>query len=269
MLKHGAKADVKDAEGANALIIFGESSNGQHPAMDVRIVKALLKAGAVPNIKDNAGRIPLLSWMNTSPHCVEPLIKGGADAKAMVGGHRTLLHQAAGSYRQPAVSVRAVIVAGVAVDAVESDGNTALMTAGQIQGRWQNWGAMKRSEGEVELIALLLDAGANVNARNKSGETPLMAWVEKTPESVAYLLKRGADLNARSHYGNTALALAALWAPLDNVKLLVEAGAELNSVNEDGGTPLDRAGRNKNSQIAEYLKSLGAKTGAELKADEK
>ena len=52
----------------------------------------------------------------------------------------------------------------------------------------------------------LLDVGANVNARNKDGETPLM-WMSS--ELVAeILLKAGADVSIRSRAGKTALDFA-------------------------------------------------------------
>lgn len=67
------------------------------------------------------------------------------------------------------------------------------------------------SDGRIESVRSLLDAGADVNAREEENETPLMyAAVEGHTEVVLLLISRGADVNALSDNKETALGRAAM-----------------------------------------------------------
>ncbi len=57
----------------------------------------------------------------------------------------------------------------------------------------------------VEVVRLLLAAGADVNARDKAGNTALILC-HSNPEQSLLLLEAGADPNARNHQGTTALS---------------------------------------------------------------
>ena len=93
------------------------------------------------------------------------------------------------------------------------------------------------------MVAVLLAAGAQVNARSLDGETPLhvAARMNRNPAVVAQLVEGGADLNARDRNGNTPL-----HASRDNGSsavplLLLELGADPSRVNDSGhvASPLD------------------------------
>lgn len=86
-------------------------------------------------------------------------------------------------------------------------------------------------------VRALLRKGASVNARTRSGYTPLMYAVRHMAVNAAAvcrdLIDAGADINARSHYGFSVLHLA-LSHPhspqvLDTVRLLLGAGADAQS----------------------------------------
>jgi hypothetical protein len=63
--------------------------------------------------------------------------------------------------------------------------------------------------GDVDRIKILLDRGADVNARNRNGETPIMVAAGLLyPDAVRLLIARGADVNAENSRGDTALAVA-------------------------------------------------------------
>ena len=87
-----------------------------------------------------------------------------------------------------------------------------------------------------ELIKLLVRRGADVNAKNGFGETPLILLIDRSYgdslntlkyllDNVKYLIEHGADVGASSIFGNTALAAAASKGNAKIVNLLLEHGA--------------------------------------------
>jgi uncharacterized protein len=73
------------------------------------------------------------------------------------------------------------------------------------------------------------------------------------------LLAAGADVNIKDRSGETALSKAAYWGHLEIVNLLLSAGAEVNGIdNEEGSAPLMNAIYFGRIQIVEILLSAGA-----------
>jgi ankyrin repeat protein len=94
----------------------------------------------------------------------------------------------------------------------------------------------------VRLVEDLLDAGADVDARDKGGRTPLMyVVVDHRPEIAALLIERGADVNARDKQRFTALHFAAQEGQLEIAKMLIEHGAAVDPKDKWGDTALWRA----------------------------
>lgn len=83
---------------------------------------------------------------------------------------------------------------------------------------------------------ILVESGANVNFVGAEGKTPLMGYLLHRPDAVKYLLSHGANPNARDHKGNTPLHHCTYNA--ESARLLIEAGADVNALNEAGNTPL-------------------------------
>jgi len=101
-------------------------------------------------------------------------------------------------------------------------------------------------------------AKGEIEARDKRGATPLMhAAAFGNIETLKLLLDTGADVNARNHFDATAL----LWcarAP-DKARLLIERGASVNIQSKQGRTPLMVASlRRGNSAIVALMLSKGA-----------
>jgi ankyrin repeat protein/HEAT repeat protein len=88
-----------------------------------------------------------------------------------------------------------------------------------------------RSEyGNVDEVVKLLDQGANVNATNESGETPLLKATERgRVKLMRLLIERGANVNAKTKNGQTILGKAAESSGgTEAVKMLLDANAELD-----------------------------------------
>ena len=107
-------------------------------------------------------------------------------------------------------------------------------------------------------MLLLLDKGADPNAKNEAGATALM-WAMGDMRKIRMLVAKGADVNARANTGRTPLLLAAAHAgSAEKVEFLLAKGAQVNA--------LDRAGLNALAEAAAagdvaVLKLLLAKGG--------
>ena len=120
--------------------------------------------------------------------------------------------------------------------------------------------------GNIEAVKQFLDSGTDVNAKDKTGGTPLdeaAGWGRK--DIVELLIAKGADVNAKfDDDGSTPLHLAAWKGHFETAELLIGADADVNAKMEDGDTPLDLA--KGHPEIADLLRKHGGKTGEELKA---
>lgn len=102
-----------------------------------------------------------------------------------------------------------------------------------------------------------LAAGIDVNDRDNDGYTPLhLAVFHERPEIVAWLLDRGANLRARTAVGTTPLRHAVRWRRVMATRALLEAGAFVDERDTDGETPLLEA--TINPEMAEMLIGFGA-----------
>lgn len=88
------------------------------------------------------------------------------------------------------------------------------------------------------IMKLLLDAGANLEAKNRFGQRPLH-WAFASVERTRLLLDRGAAINAQASDGRSALYLAASQRHSEEVlALLLDKGADPNLATTNGRTPL-------------------------------
>jgi len=154
---------------------------------------------------------------------------------------------------------------------------------------------MAARTGTPEAITVLLEAGANVNAKESWGGTTALMWAasEQHAAAVKLLLDHGADVNARSNFvaaangrgfeGRTPAApkaeqkveefasgwltplmFAAREGDLESARLLVNAGANVNAIAGDGKDALGLAIFNGNYDFASFL--IDSKSGVN-KAD--
>jgi len=109
---------------------------------------------------------------------------------------------------------------------------------------------------DVRTLSLLLERGMDPDTVNEKGEPALItAARDGSPEVVAALVRARAKVNVKNEFGDRPIMIAALNGRLPIVKLLREAGAEINF---PGWTPLQYAALNGHDAIVEYLISTGA-----------
>lgn len=141
--------------------------------------------------------------------------------------------------------IRLLIQAGAPIDVPNRGGMTPLMS----------------SRLDTTTAGMLLDAGADLEARTLSCLTPLMVHIQNTPDNSAmaiFLIDRGADVNAVTPNRNTPLlfAISSFWG--GPVRNLLEAGADPNWRNAEGMIPLTVAVRHSQGPMLRQLVRGGA-----------
>src|SRR4030042_2845453 len=100
-------------------------------------------------------------------------------------------------------------------------------------------------ECEAEVCRQLLDQGANVNARDEDGCSPLLwAVLAGNKEVVKMLLAQGAEVNVSNLDGGAPLHWAAVTGKIEIAQLLLDKGAKVNAKDVFGITPLRSASLN-------------------------
>jgi len=129
------------------------------------------------------------------------------------------------------------------------------------------------SNGRAEVVELLLDNGAEINARttgsaqNKGGHTPLhFAVMHGHVQVVELLTRRGAAVDSVDYYfGQTPLIRAAIAGRADIVRILLSHGCRIDTRDVTGKAALHWALENKNEELARLLIAHGAEVDTKNK----
>ncbi len=216
LLTHGADVNAVSADSRSALTAAAARPGG------ATVVKLLLDHGANPNITKNTS--PLIeAAIAGDAESIQLLLNRGADAKAVGGGALALSARAGCS----------TCIRILAAASLDSNSYTAAL-------------GLLAYLGDVNLVQLALDHGADVNSFDPRGRTPLMyaAISDFTPVDVAKLLiEHGADVSAKSRHkdsadsGLTALDLAKLRGNTPMVELLIKSGATKGAISTPAVKP--------------------------------
>ncbi|MDR3260013.1 MAG: ankyrin repeat domain-containing protein [Fusobacteriaceae bacterium] len=115
-----------------------------------------------------------------------------------------------------------------------------------------------------EIVLLLINAGANVNAKEDTyGATAMMYAALSNPnnsaEVISLLITAGADVNAKDNRGHTALMYTSqLHADPDAILLLLKAGADAKTINNSGKRAIDLIESPSDFQNTEVYRQLEA-----------
>jgi len=113
--------------------------------------------------------------------------------------------------------------------------------------------------GDTETVLALIENGANPNATNERGNTPLYTAIRENKLDIALaLIHAGANIHATNQYGDTPLYMAIRENKLDIALALIHAGANIHATNNLGYTPLHTAIRENKLDIALALIHAGA-----------
>jgi hypothetical protein len=224
-------------------------------------LQAVLADAENLNTSDEGGRTVLM-WACESADvaAVRELIRSGADVRATDRQRRTALMYAVA--RQSPEIVEELLHSDAGVNEQNSSGQTALHFASSPASPvWSAFnqvadypeppttsfwpGLFLPAEPHPEVVAHLLAAGANPNAVDFDGSTPLMYAAEVgMPEVLRALLAAGGDLNAQDAEGRTALMYAADHCQTESARVLVQAGADVTLQDNNGYSALKRVHRN-------------------------
>ena len=151
--------------------------------------------------------------------------------------------------------VRETLESGFDVNTVDEYGATVLH---RVVSRFQR--QPEESRRSEEIVNLLLEFGANPNATNNKGQTPLHLINRQPANVVRSLLEAGGDVNATDNLDKTPLHTSD-WGSHEVGRILLEAGADINAIDKFGQTPLHIVDR-KEARRTDFLLRAGADPNA-------
>lgn len=230
--KNSSNINYQNEEGKTALMIACETGNPT-------LVSLLLNAGADPNIKDKNDEAPLINWGCTNTEIIRLLLSAGADIHIMNKDRNTALMNSCyfGNYE----AAKLLIQHGSELNTKNNQGLSPLMIAGQ--------------HGHIDMVKLLILSGADYKETDIDNQDVLvLASRYGHIEVVKFLLKMKEKLNL-----DTSLLKAATNGYQDIVKILISAGANVNSITKFGRTPLMLAAFNGHTETVNVLLEAEAK----------
>ncbi len=288
---------------------------------NVKILDLALAKGLPADTADATGKTPLMTatFFNRI-ELMKALLKKSVKVNARDKLGQTVVHKAAGEGHTDAL--RLLLANDAKLDVADRDGNTPLHTAA-IQGRLEAAKALLKGGAKIDagnnqkntpllsclgslqfaerfrgrkhenVALLLINSGANVNAVDLGGHSPVLmaaaadnqkildALLEKkakhmplpngntglhlssTPAIALALVKQGVQVNARSRSGETALHGAARMGNNDLIIALIKAGADANIADNAGSTPVHAATFKGSIKCLKSLVRGGAKVNTE------
>jgi ankyrin repeat protein len=212
-------------------------------------VKFLLDQGLDANLPDRSQRTPLHHYMWTAgPDNIKTpklLVEHGADVNAQDRLGNTCLCEALA--REKLLTAKYLVENGADVNAGKEP-------------------PIHLTKGNIEIIALLINQGADIKAVNRKGRTVIHSLVSNYSGGVDdlttldYYLEQGLDINAKDKEGLTPVFTCIESKRIDLLEALIERGADLEAVDSRGRTPLWHAVSQRKESIVRLLLKYNVKT---------
>ncbi len=224
----------------------------------VGATKALIDAGADIEIRDSKGNTVFLGALKKYMRYCERLseAKRCNDIEAIKKEEEACI-----KYLNV---IKTLIDAGADVNAVDLEGNNALLIA--------------TKNNDAQIVKMLVKAGADADAKKiewcnlrygEEGEiikrelvivnTPLLtAFCKSNWDMFGDLVSAGANINTHYKYGETLLHEAVIYNNIEAVEMLFKHGCNDAEVNGQGDTPIMHAHRNRNDEIFNFLLEKGS-----------
>ncbi len=201
-------AKVLQADGSAAAELLGKASR----IGDLKTLQSLLSSGINPDLADRYGHTPIYYAASfNQTEAVELLLACHADPNTHVGTHKDISQSPA----------------------------TPLQYAAEL--------------GNRRTASLLIAAGARINEKGPTGRTALH-YANGHLDLLQLLIDKGADVNARDEEGASPLDDAAWFGSLDTVAILLAHGARLNETEpKTGATPINEAAYKGRARLVQYM----------------
>lgn len=241
LIQAGANVNARSKGGDTALMLI---SYQDYP----ELLQLLIESGANVNLKDASGRTAFLkaAWRGRIKN-LQILVAAKADINAvMADGRNALLMAGDGIGMGPGIDRKEVI--------------KMLKATGVGSPKGVNGELLKAAyAGNISAVRNALNSHANVNAKNFEGRTALMEALENDhTDVIALLIEANADLNVKDRDGSTGLMIAC-YRHVAVVRQLLSAGADFTIEDKFHNTALSIAsGKYGNQEIAALLRVAGA-----------
>lgn len=277
LLTNNADILTKDVFGNTILHAAAEGE------VNTVILNRLVKTGADINARNDSGETPLkLAVLSELTDQISFYIERGADIFALDRYEETPLKTAIEIAESTGkIELVKTLVTPVNIRSRDSEGDTPLSLAIKLHA-------------SMDVIRYFIDIGADINARDKSGNTLLhTAVLANYPEAGQMLIRSGSDIYSKNEIdysplklalekggevrewfllpqvvkgsdgnGNTPLHYAAEWQYDDSIRYLTSHGGDVNKRNTSGETPLYFAVRNDAISTIKLIVEKGANPNA-------
>lgn len=246
----GIDVNVKNADGKTPLDIAAKEYS--FTASKVLLEYYFKQGGLNSKYRDINENTPIhLATKYRAITLIKPWFEKKIDINAFNNKHQTALHIAVSETRDSQI-LKQLLAHNADKELADREGNTPLHLAVQY--------------GNLFYAEPLLESKSNVNAVNQEGLSPLHILIKNalTDLQVANYLKYNPDMTLEDKNGDTPLHLAVRMKKSKIVKLLLEAKANPELVNNKNSTPLQVAQDNELRALLQF-KTISAKEGVWLK----
>jgi ankyrin repeat protein len=279
LLASRANPNLRDEAGNTPLHVFVRTNR---PPI---VIETLLNGRANVAIQNNEGKTALYIAVEEKRNLlISALLNYGSDIFSITASGQTPFGKALADNSQPLTA----LITERTVRSIDSEGNTPLLVAMRsnagidiirtiIERQAEVNAQNKEGESALHIAVrnnqsdtgvLLLESGANVFLANSRGETPLFltfyarAGSQRPAREIRRFMLNPAVMSARDSLENTVLHHATIWRIDSVIPAIVERGANTESVNISGETPLVIAVKaNAASTIRALLQANASLTG--------